>query len=58
LRRSGADVFSNLTVGRFATRAIRKAYAIGWHPLQFIPHASLSIAAFPDPIDPSSNSIL
>jgi branched-chain amino acid transport system substrate-binding protein len=49
LKDSGADVFMNLAVGRFATRAIRKAYGIGWHPLQFIPNASLSIAAFLEP---------
>jgi branched-chain amino acid transport system substrate-binding protein len=45
---SGADVFMNLAVGRLAARAIRKAYDIDWHPLQFIPNASLSVAAFLD----------
>jgi branched-chain amino acid transport system substrate-binding protein len=49
LKNSGADVFLNLSVGTFATDAIRKAYDIDWHPLQFIPNASLSIAAFLDP---------
>ena len=49
LKNSGADVFMNLAAGRFATEAIRKAYDIDWHPLQFIPNASLSIAAFLDP---------
>lgn len=49
LKNSGADVFLNLSVGPFATQAIRKAYDIGWRPLQFIPNASLSIAAFLDP---------
>jgi branched-chain amino acid transport system substrate-binding protein len=49
LKTSGADVFMNLAVGRFATRAIRAAYQMGWHPLQFIPNASLSIAAFLEP---------
>jgi len=49
LKSSGADVFINLAVGRFATQAIHKAYDIGWHPLQFIPNASLSIAAFLNP---------
>ncbi len=39
----------NLAVGRLATRAISKAYDIDWHPLQFIPNASLSIAAFLEP---------
>ena len=49
LKTSGADVFLNLSVGAFATQAIRTAYDINWHPLQFIPNASLSIAAFLDP---------
>jgi ABC-type branched-subunit amino acid transport system substrate-binding protein len=49
LKDSGADVFLNLTVGPFATQAIRTAYDLDWHPLQFIPNASLSIAAFLDP---------
>lgn len=49
LQNSGADVFMNLAVGRLATRAIRKAYDIGWHPLQFIPNASLSVTAFLEP---------
>jgi branched-chain amino acid transport system substrate-binding protein len=49
LKDSGADVFMNLAVGRLATRAIRKAYDIDWHPLQFIPNASLSVAAFLEP---------
>ena len=42
-------MFLNLSVGPFATQAIRKAYDLDWHPLQFIPNASLSIAAFLDP---------
>ena len=49
LRNSGADVFMNLGTGRFATQALRKAYDLGWHPLQFIPNASLSISSFLDP---------
>jgi branched-chain amino acid transport system substrate-binding protein len=49
LKDSGADVLLNLSVGAFATQAIRTAYDIDWHPLQFIPNASLSIAAFLDP---------
>ena len=49
LRASGADVFFNFAVGGFATRAIRAAYDAGWHPLQFIPNASISMAAFLDP---------
>ena len=49
LKASGADVFLNFSVGRFATLAIRRTYDLGWHPLQFIPNASLSVAAFLDP---------
>jgi branched-chain amino acid transport system substrate-binding protein len=49
LKNSGADVFLNMSVGPFATQAIRKAYDIDWHPLQFIPNASLSTAAFLEP---------
>ncbi len=46
---SGADVFLNFSLGEFTTRAIRTAYDMDWHPLQFIPNASLSVAAFLDP---------
>ena len=49
LRNSGADVFLNLSIGTFATQSIRAAYDANWHPLQFIPNASLSVAAFLDP---------
>jgi branched-chain amino acid transport system substrate-binding protein len=49
LKDSGADVFLNFAIGPFATQAIRKAYDVDWHPMQFIPNASLSIAAFLEP---------
>jgi branched-chain amino acid transport system substrate-binding protein len=49
LRDSGADVFLNFAIGPFATEAIRKAYDLDWHPMQFIPNASLSVAAFLEP---------
>jgi branched-chain amino acid transport system substrate-binding protein len=49
LKDAGADVFMNLAVGRYATQGIRGAYALDWHPLQFIPNASLSITSFLDP---------
>jgi branched-chain amino acid transport system substrate-binding protein len=49
LKASNADVFLNLSIGEFTTQAIRSAYDIGWRPLQFIPNASLSVAAFLDP---------
>jgi branched-chain amino acid transport system substrate-binding protein len=49
LKASGADVFLNFAIGPVATQAIRKAYDLDWHPLQFIANASLSTAAFLDP---------
>ncbi len=49
LKNSGADVFLNLSIGAFATQSIRAAYDANWHPLQFIPNASLSVAVFLDP---------
>jgi branched-chain amino acid transport system substrate-binding protein len=49
LKDSGANVFLNFAIGPFATQSIRKAYDLDWHPLQFIPNASLSVAAFLDP---------
>jgi branched-chain amino acid transport system substrate-binding protein len=49
LKDSGANVFLDFSIGPFATQAIRKAYDLDWHPLQFIPNASLSTAAFLDP---------
>jgi len=38
-----------VSFGEFTTRAIRTAYDLDWHPLQFIPNGSLSVAAFLDP---------
>jgi branched-chain amino acid transport system substrate-binding protein len=49
LKASGADVFFNFTVGKFTTQVIRKAYELDWHPTQFIPNASISVAAFLEP---------
>jgi branched-chain amino acid transport system substrate-binding protein len=49
LKASGADVLLDFAIGGFATQAIRKTYDLGWHPTQFIPNASLSVAAFLDP---------
>ncbi len=49
LQRSGADTFMNFALGATASNAIRRAADIGWHPLQFIPNASLSVSAFLEP---------
>jgi branched-chain amino acid transport system substrate-binding protein len=59
LKDSGADIFLNFSIGQFATTAIRKAFDMDWHPLQFIPNASISIAAFLEPagLNKSANVI-
>ena len=48
LKKSGADVFLNLGVGKYCVEAIRHAYDIDWHPLEFIPNASISVSSFLD----------
>ncbi len=48
LKKSGADVFLNLGVGKYCLEGIRHAYDIGWHPLEFIPNASISVSSFLD----------
>ena len=45
LKASGADVFFNITTPKFAAQAIRKAYDIGWKPLQLLNNVSFSIAS-------------
>jgi branched-chain amino acid transport system substrate-binding protein len=45
LQASGADVFFNETSPKFAAMAIRKAYDIGWRPVQYLVNISGSIAA-------------
>lgn len=45
LQGSGADVFFNIATPKFAAQAIRKAYDIGWRPLQFLNSVSNSVAS-------------
>ncbi len=45
LKGSGADVFFNITTPKFAAMAIRKAYDVDWHPLQFLNNVSISVGA-------------
>ncbi len=49
LQASGADVFLNVTTPKFAAQAIRKAYDIGWRPLQFLNNVSISVGAVLEP---------
>ena len=43
LKESGADVFFNITIPKFAAQAIRKAADIGWKPTHFLNNVSASI---------------
>jgi branched-chain amino acid transport system substrate-binding protein len=44
LQASGANVFFNVATPKFSAQAIRHAYDIGWHPLQFVVSIGSSIA--------------
>ena len=44
LRTSGANVFVNFALPKAATQAIRRAYDIGWRPVQFLNYASGSVS--------------
>ena len=45
LAASGADVFVNITTPKFAAQAIRKAYDIGWKPVQYLNNVSIGIGS-------------
>ncbi len=45
LKSSGADVFFNVTIPKFAAQAIRKVAEIGWKPLHILNNVSSSVGA-------------
>lgn len=45
LKASGADVFVNIAIPKFAAQAIKKMYDIGWKPTHLLNDVSASIAA-------------
>src|SRR6267143_2724032 len=45
LKNSGASVFFNVTIPKFAVQAIRKAHDIGWKPTHFLNNVSSSYAS-------------
>src|SRR6266567_1681844 len=45
LKSSGANVFFNVTIPKFAVQAIRKAHDIGWKPTHFLNNVSSSYAS-------------
>jgi branched-chain amino acid transport system substrate-binding protein len=49
LRTAGADTFVNFAQPKAAAQAIRKAYNIGWRPLQFLNYAAASTTTVLEP---------
>jgi ABC-type branched-subunit amino acid transport system substrate-binding protein len=45
LQASGANVFFNVATPKFAAQAIRKAYDIGWKPVQYLNNVSISVGS-------------
>jgi branched-chain amino acid transport system substrate-binding protein len=45
LKNSGANVFFNVTIPKFAAQAIKKAHDIGWQPVHFLNNVSASVGA-------------
>ena len=43
LKNSGANVFFNITIPKFAAQAIKKSHDIGWKPLHFLNNVSSSL---------------
>jgi ABC-type branched-subunit amino acid transport system substrate-binding protein len=45
LKGSGADTFLNVSTPKFAAQAIRRAYDIGWKPVQYLNNVSASVGS-------------
>lgn len=45
LKASGADVFFNVTIPKFAAQAIKKANEIGWKPVHYLNSVSASVGS-------------
>ena len=45
LKASGANVFYNITIPKFAAQAIKKAYDIGWRPAHVLNDVSTSVSS-------------
>ncbi len=43
LKHSGANVFFNITIPKFAVQAVKKAHDIGWKPLHLLNNVSTSV---------------
>jgi branched-chain amino acid transport system substrate-binding protein len=49
LKDSGANVFFNISIPKFAAQAMRKAADIGWKPVQYLNNVSASVATVMKP---------
>ena len=49
LKNSGANVFFNITIPKFAAQAIRKAGELGWKPAHYINNVSASLGTVMKP---------
>jgi len=49
LKNSGANVFFNISIPKFAAQAIRKAHEIGWKPVHYLNAVSSSFASVMKP---------
>ena len=59
LKNSGADVFFNITIPKFAAQAIKKAGEIDWKPVHYLNNVSASFASVFKPAGiPASQAII
>ena len=49
LKNSGANVFFNITIPKYAAQAIRKAAELGWKPVHYLNNVSASVATVMKP---------
>jgi branched-chain amino acid transport system substrate-binding protein len=49
LKNSGANVFFNITIPKYAAQAIRKAAEIGWKPVHYLNNVSASVGSVMKP---------
>ncbi len=49
LKNSGANVFFNITIPKFAVQAIKKSHDIGWKPLHLLNNVSASVGVVMKP---------
>jgi len=55
LKKSGADLFLNISTPKFALQAIKKAADLGWKPLQILTNVSTSLATVMTPAGPEAS---